>query len=306
MLHQAFREGVEAPVRHHHEIPRPQAPHATLLLMPAWWPAEGIGTKLLTIFPDNPSRGLPSVQALYLLFDGDDGTPRALLDGTELTLRRTAAASALAASFLAREDAAVLLMVGAGALAPHLIRAHVAVRPIRQVRVWNRTPARARHLAAMLREEGLEVEAVRDREAAMASADIISCATMSSEPLVSGAHVRPGTHVDLVGAFRPDMRESDDLLMRRARVYVDTRAGALAEAGDILLAIASGAFRTEEICGDLYDLCQGRRQGRRTADEITVFKSVGSAVEDLAAAALAMRGEEPEEGSGSPAGTALL
>ncbi|HFD15734.1 MAG TPA: ornithine cyclodeaminase family protein, partial [Rhodospirillales bacterium] len=202
------------------------------------------------------------------------------------TLRRTAAASALAARFLAREDASSLLVIGAGALAPHLVRAHAAVRPLRRVMVWNRTPARAHELAAGLAEEGFEARAVEDRLAAIEEADIVSCATMSRTPLVPGERVHPGTHVDLVGAFRPDMRESDDALLRRAAVYVDTMAGALAEAGDILLALASGALSREDIRGDLYALCQGRVEGRRDAREITVFKSVGSAVEDLAAAAM--------------------
>ncbi len=286
-LREVFAAGVEAPVRHHHDIPRSGGPPATLLLMPAWRPDREIGVKLLTIFPGNETAaGLPSVQAVYMVFDGATGAPRALLDGTLLTLRRTAAASALAAGFLAREDAASLLMIGAGALAPHLVRAHAHVRPIRRVMIWNRTAARARQLAETLGREGFAAHAVEDRMTAIAEADIISCATMSSEPLIPGERVRPGTHVDLVGAFRPDMRESDDALMRRARVYVDTMAGALAEAGDILLAIASGALSREAICGDLYGLCQGRVAGRGSAEEITVFKSVGSAVEDLAAATL--------------------
>ncbi len=286
-LRKAFAEGLEAPVRHHHEIPRGGKEPATLLLMPAWRPDREIGVKLLTIFPGNEeAHGLSSVQAVYLLFDGGTGAPRALMDGTALTLRRTAAASALAARFLAREDASTLLVIGAGSLAPHLVRAHATVRPVRRVMVWNRTPARARALAETLAREGFEARAVEDRIAALAEAEIVSCATMSPEPLMSGEHLRPGTHVDLVGAFRPDMREGDDALMRRARVYVDTMAGALAEAGDILRALESGALAEDAICGDLYALCQGKAEGRKDPAEITVFKSVGSAVEDLAAAAL--------------------
>ncbi len=286
-LREVFAAGIEAPVRHHHEIPRGGAEPATLLLMPAWRPDREIGVKLVTVFPDNERvTGRPSVQAVYLLFDGRSGEPRALMDGTALTLRRTAAASALAARFLAREDASSLLVIGAGALAPHLVRAHAAVRPLRRITVWNRTAERARELAATLAGEGFEARAVEDRLAAIEEADIVSCATMSRTPLVPGERVRPGTHVDLVGAFRPDMRESDDALLRRAAVYLDTMAGALAEAGDILLAIASGALSRERIRGDLYGLCQGRVPGRRDAREITVFKSVGSAIEDLAAAAL--------------------
>lgn len=284
----AFADGVRAPIRHHHEIPRSHPEPATLLLMPAWRQDRDTGVKLVHVCPGNESRGLPVVQGLYVLFDGPTGTPRAVLDGTELTLRRTAAASALACRHLARSDATTLLMIGAGALAFHLVRAHAAVRPVRQVLLWNRTLERARLLAERLAAEGLAVEIVADRTAALARADIVSCATLSREPLVLGRHLRPGTHVDLVGAFRPDMRESDDELMRRARVFVDTREGALAEAGDILQAIASGALRAEDLAGDLYDLCGGRVAGRGDPAEITVFKSVGSAIEDLVAASLVL------------------
>ncbi len=286
-LREIFAEGVEAPVRHHHEIPRAGKDPATLLLMPAWRPDREIGVKLLTIFPGNEeATGLPSVQAVYLLFDGASGAPRALLDGTALTLRRTAAASALAADFLAREDSSRLLMIGAGALAPHLVRAHAVVRPVREVMIWNRTPVRAGRLAEELAREGFDARAVTDRLAALEEADIVSCATMSTTPLIPGDRVRPGTHVDLVGAFRPDMRESDDALMRRAEVHVDTMTGALAEAGDIVRALRSGALSREAIRGDLYALCRGELEGRRDPAAITVFKSVGSAVEDLAAATL--------------------
>lgn len=284
-LAEAFAEGVRAPVRHHHEVPRSGAEPATLLLMPAWRPDRETGVKLAHVCPGNEKLGLPVVQALYVLFDGPTGTPRAILDGTELTLRRTAAASALAARHLAREDASTHLMIGAGALAPHLVRAHAAVRPIRRVLLWNRTRERAERLASALAAEGLAAEIVEDRGAAVAEADIVTCATLSRTPLVEGRQVRPGTHVDLVGAFRPDMRESDDELIRRARVFVDTREGALAEAGDIVQAIASGVLSAGEIAGDLYDLCSGRVAGRREPDEVTVFKSVGTAVEDLVAAA---------------------
>lgn len=285
-LSAAFAEGLRAPVRHHHDVPRPGAEPATLLLMPAWRLGRETGVKLVHVCPGNELRSLPVVQGVYVLFDGPTGTPRAVLDGTELTLRRTAAASALAARHLAREDASTHLMIGAGALAPHLVRAHAAVRPIRRVLLWNRTRSRAEKLAAELAGEAFAVTVVDDRLAALAEADIVSCATLSREPLVEGRHLRPGTHVDLVGAFRPDMRESDDDLVRRARVFVDTREGALAEAGDILQAIASGALTADAIAGDLYELCGGRVTGRRDASEITVFKSVGTAIADLVAAAM--------------------
>ena len=181
-------------------------------------------------------------------------------------------------------------MVGAGALAPHMVRAHAAVRPIEAVAVWNRTPAKAEALAAALAAEGFAAEAVRDLEAAVRAADVVSCVTMSTEPVVRGAWLAPGTHLDLVGAFRPTMRESDDEAVRRAEVFVDTRAGALAEAGDIVRAIEGGALAEAEIRADLFDLGRGAHPGRRSADEITLFKSVGTALEDLAAARLVVEG----------------
>jgi ornithine cyclodeaminase len=289
-LRDGFAKPGVVPTRHHHEVARPGQDPAVLLLMPAWQPGDVTGVKLVHICSGNEQRSLPTVQGLYILFDGPTGTPRAVMDGTALTLRRTAASSALAASWLAREDAARLLVVGAGALAPHLARAHAAIRRFDDIAVWNRSPERAEQVAAELAGEALPARAAADLEAALSEADVISCATMSREPLVQGGLVRPGAHVDLVGAFMPAMRESDDELMRRGRVYVDTRAGALAEAGDVLLAIESGALTAERIAGDLFELAQGRCRGRTDEREITVFKSVGNALEDLIAARLVAAG----------------
>ncbi len=288
-LREAFAAGAAAPVRHHHAIPRPGREPVTLLLMPAWRAGDVTGVKLVHVASGNQELGLPSVQGVYLLFDGPTGTPLAALDGTALTLRRTAAASALAASFLARPDAGALALLGAGAMAPHLARAHATVRPIRSIRLWNRSRPRAEALAEALRGDGFTVILADTAEAAVRGADIVSCATMSREPLVRGAWLSPGAHVDLVGAFTPEMRESDDELMRQAEVFVDTFAGALAEAGDIVLAIAAGALDREAIRGDLHALCAGLHPGRTGRDAVTVFKSVGTALEDLVAAKLVHR-----------------
>ncbi len=292
-LADAFAEGLRAPPRHHHEVPRPGREPAVLLLMPAWRPGHETGVKLVHVAPGNEALGLPVVQGLYLLFDGPTGTPRAVLDGTALTLRRTAAISALAARHLARPDSHTLAVFGAGALAPHLARAHAAVRPLRHCLVWNRSRPRAERLARALAADFASVRVVEDRHTALAEADVVTCATRSTEPLVEGDRVRPGTHVDLVGAFTPAMRESDAALLARARVFVDTREGALAEAGDLLRAIKEGAFTAGALAGDLSDLCAGRVPGRRRADEITVFKSVGTAVADLVAATLALERGRP-------------
>lgn len=290
----AFRSDIHVPLRHHHVIERPDAADATLLLMPAWtdMAAQGhsesgyIGLKSVTVFPDNPARDKPTIMGVYLLLSGRTGEPLAIIDGQELTLWRTAAASALASSYLSRQDASRLLMVGAGALAPYLIRAHAAARPITEVLIWNRTGATAARLAAEMKEPGLTIAATDDLEEAVRGAHVISCATMSPEPLVRGGWLAPGAHLDLVGGFRPDLRECDDEAVHRARVFVDTRAGALAEAGDIVQPIAAGIISAEDVAGDLFELTRGDKAGRRYYDQITLFKSVGTALEDLAAATL--------------------
>lgn len=282
-----FREGCVAPVRHHHILAATEnLAAADLLLMPAWQQGRHIGIKIVTVFADNAAQALPAVMASYLLLDGQTGQPRAFIDGETLTVRRTAAASALAAGYLARANAKSLTMIGTGAMAPHLIDAHAAQRPLEIVRIWGRTPEKAARLVARMQDRPFRVEIADDREAAVRAGDIISCATLSKTPLVEGAWLQPGTHVDLVGAFKADMRETDDAVMARGEIFVDTRDGAMAEAGDLIQAFATGAARVDDIQGDLFQMCQGQIAGRRHEDEITVFKSVGTALEDLAAAIL--------------------
>lgn len=289
-LRDAFRQGAIQPVRHHHTVEHPQGADSTLLLMPAWTDfsksASGkgyIGVKIVTVSPDNNAINKPAVMGLYLLLDGKTGEPMALIDGQRLTTWRTACASALAASYLAREDASKLLVIGAGALSPFLARAHSAVRPIDEIRIWNRTRSRAENVVESLKADGLNASVADNIDEAVGWADIVSSATISDAPLVKGKFLKPGTHVDLVGAFTPALRESDDEAVARARVYVDTRAGATKEAGDIVLAIASGALTADAIVGDLFELTRGEASGRQSAEDITLFKSVGAALEDLAA-----------------------
>ena len=290
-LRTAFRDGAVQPVRHHHTIERPDGTNPTLLLMPAWsdlvraGTSDGghIGVKIVTVSPDNNAIGKPAVMGLYLLLDARTGEPQALIDGQRLTQWRTACASALAATYLAREDASKLLIVGAGALSRFLARAHSAVRPIDDIRIWNRTAVNAEATAADLRKSGLNASVVRDLDEALGWADIVSAATISTEPLIKGALLSPGAHVDLVGGFTPTMREADDDAIRRARVYVDTRAGATKEAGDIVQPLASGVLAKHDIVADLHELARGEKAGRGSPDEITLFKSVGAALEDLAA-----------------------
>jgi len=285
-LHKAFRAGCAMPVRTHQTVKVPGAPDGTLLFMPAWQEGRHIGIKLATVFPGNAARNKPAVQSIYVLLDGRTGEAQALLDAPTLTVKRTAATSALAARFLARHDAHRLLMVGTGALAPYLIRAHATVLQIEEVMVWGRNPEKAAALAESIALTGLKVAAVKDLADAVARADIVSCATLSKEPLVHGAWLKPGQHLDLVGGYTPEMREADDEAVRRARVFVDTRAGAVREAGDIVLPLASGALTETGIQADLFELCRGECRGRQHDDEITLFKSVGAALEDLAAAEL--------------------
>jgi ornithine cyclodeaminase/alanine dehydrogenase-like protein (mu-crystallin family) len=287
-LRQMFRSGAEAPRRHHVTIPVPGQADGTLLVMPAWQRGRYIGIKLLTVFPDNSVHDKPSLMGSYLLLDGKTGEPMAMLDAPALTARRTAAASALAASYLARPDCERLLMVGTGALASHLVEAHAAVRPIVNVLVWGRDAAKAARLAHRLNRRSLKVAATTDLANAVRGAHIICCATASRTPLIQGHWLPLGVHLDLVGGFRPDMREADDDCVRRARIFVDTRDGALHEAGDIVQPIQAGLLREDDIAGDLFDLTRGSRAGRRYHDQITLFKSVGSALEDLAAAQLAL------------------
>jgi ornithine cyclodeaminase len=249
-----------------------------------------LGVKLVTVMPEAAQRGAGTVQASYLLLDRTTGQPCALIDGEALTLRRTAAASALAAQLLARPDAQRLLVVGTGRLAPWMAQAHVALRPdLTHVDVWGRSADAAEVVVETLREEGIDAEVALDLRHAVEQADVITCATTAREPLLHGAWLKPGAHVDLVGAFRRDMREADDAAVLRARVFVDTHAGALAEAGDLTQPIERGVIAREHVRGELAQLLRGEVDGRLHGDDVTLFKSVGTALEDLAAAALVVR-----------------
>lgn len=250
-----------------------------------------MGSKLITSFPANLGRGaLPAVHAMCVVFDGTDGRPLAVLDGTEITYWRTAADSALGARYLARADVETLLIVGAGAMAPWLARAHCTVRPsLRRVLVWTRTTARAAAVVATLKQDGLPAEVAHDLDDAIACADIISACTRSQAPLIKGALLKAGAHVDLVGGYTPETREADDDAVRRARVFVDRRETAFAGVGDILEPIKRGVISAHDVLGDLYDLASGAVLGRQTADEITLYKNAGGAHLDLMTADVVLR-----------------
>lgn len=297
VLAEAFSAGCEAPVRHAHQL----SPEDTLLLMPAWRNTGArpgaLGIKVVTVMPGATRKGASTVSAIYLLLDRDTGKPLAILDGEALTFRRTAAASALAARYLARPDSQTLLLVGTGGLAPWMAQAHAELNPsIKRILIWGRSLDKAESVARTLRlrimniklrfaaERALDILAVPDVEEAVFQADVISCATTSKTPIIRGAWVKPGTHIDLVGGFRPDMREADDEAVFRSRLFVDTRAGALSEAGDILGPVSAGVIGFDHVIGELADLVRKTAIGRRDPLDITMFKSVGTALEDLAAA----------------------
>ncbi|QXZ79135.1 ornithine cyclodeaminase family protein [Rhizobium sp. L51/94] len=282
-----FKGGCMMPVRHHHTMAVPGESDATLLLMPAWVPGRYSGVKVLSLFPDNGLRGLPAIYGTYLLSSGTTGEMLAIVDGGELTARRTAATSALAASKLARADASELLVCGTGRLSLNLMQAHAEVRSLTRIHVWGRNSDTAERTAAEARIMGLPAIAVSDLEAAARTADVISCATLSSQPLIDGNWLKAGAHLDLVGGYKPDMREADDTAIRRASVFVDTLAGATHEAGDIVQPLASGVLTRDGIRAELAELARGEKPGRRDDNEITLFKSVGAELEDLAGAILA-------------------
>lgn len=281
-------DAVTAPERHVHPVGLPDGGTGSLLLMPAWAEPELIGVKAVTYFPSNAATPVPTVNSAYLAFDGRTGQVLAVLDGDELTARRTAAISALAAERLARTDARRLLVVGTGALSPNMARAHAAVRPLAGIEVWGRRPEAAAAVAETLRAEGLPAEASADLDASVRRADIVSCVTGATEPLVRGGLLAPGAHLDLVGGFQPGMRESDDDAVARATIFVDTAAGALLS-GDLAQPLADGVIAETSIAADLRALAAGDHPGRTSPDEITLFKSAGFAAADLAAARLALR-----------------
>jgi ornithine cyclodeaminase len=251
--------------------------------MPAWQSGKYLGIKNVVVVPDNHQRNRPAVAASYLLYSALNGELLAVINGEELTNRRTAAASALASSYLSRADSTHLLMVGAGGLAPHLIKAHCAIRPINKVSIWSRTIDKSNSSANSILMQGVEISAVEDLSEACFQADIISCATLSTSPLVLGENVTPGTHIDLVGAFTGSMRESDDELIKTSTLFADTIDGVLAEGGDYTQPLADGVITRDDIVADLYTLALGQHIGRKNAHEVTVFKSTGTALEDLAA-----------------------
>jgi len=266
----------------HRDI-RADAAGNNFVLLTSWAPGDVIAVKMVGVFPGNLALTPPepSIQGLVALFSGKTGAPLLTADGAEMTFRKTAADSALGADFLARQDARILLIAGAGGLAPHVIEAHMAVRPsIERVLLWNRTHARAEALARSLSIEA-DVRAVAQMDEALPQADIVSCVTMATAPVVRGALLRPGAHVDLIGAYQPEMREADDDTIRRAgQMFLDTRMFC-ERSGDVLEPLERGILTREQLVADLFDLCTGRHPGRTSAGQITVYKNSGGGHLDL-------------------------
>ena len=286
-IEKMFVSGCHVPLRHIHPIVDDNnRQDGILLLMPSWLPQKWMAVKTVSIFPDNHTRGLPGLHSVVILYDAQTGRPVAVLDGDAITSRRTAAASALAARWLSREDSRTLLVLGAGRVGALLPEAYRCVRPIDKVLVWNPSRGKAEQMVSQLNQRGFQATLAEDLAAACADADIISCATLSTEPLIRRAWLKPGTHLDLIGSFTPAMRESDDACFDGTSVFIDTEE-ALIKAGDILSPLQTGILKKEDIRATLTDLCRGIHPGRQHADEITVYKAVGTALEDLASAVLA-------------------
>lgn len=287
-LRSAFAEStVEVPMRHHHDYPNPpEQDESTLLLMPAWDPGKDLGVKMVTVSPNNGEYNLPSIQGLYLLFDAHKGYCKCLMDAKSITAFRTAATSALASSYLSREDSKSLLMVGTGALSPMLVKAHATVRNLEKVYVWGRSTEKAQAVVEQLKDVSFSVEVVETIAQGIEKADIISVATLSKTPLIDGSLLKEGQHLDMVGAYKPDMREADDQCLLRANIFIDHYAGALKETGDIVIPLTEGTIERGDIQADLFELTRSAKPGRQSDSEITFFKSVGHALEDLVAATL--------------------
>jgi len=285
-LKEGFSEtSIVVPQRHHHDFENPaENNESTLLLMPAWNPSKEAGVKIITVSPNNGAHNLPSIQGSYIYLDAQFGHVKAIIDAKELTVKRTAAASALASSYLSKKDASSLLMVGTGALASNLILAHASVRPIKEVYVWGRTLEKATHICKQLVDAPFSCTPVTSIKEAVKKVAIISCATLSETPLILGNDVKPGTHIDLVGAYKPNMRESDDTLIKKAQLYVDTMEAGIKEPGDIVIPLKENVITTKDVLGDLFSLCKTDNFARQNNNDITVFKSVGHALEDLTAA----------------------
>ena len=287
-LRNGFKQGAEAPLRHSHQIKTNGENENSLLIMPCWQTGRRLGIKTVIVCPDNHKQGLGAVQASYMLLDATTGIPLAQMDGDELTVRRTSSASALASTILSNPEASKLLMMGAGKLAPHMISAHAAARNLKEIIIWSRDHEQAKKLAEKLNHKlNADVAVVDNPKEYAYEADIISSATLATDPIIKGAWLNPNKqqHIDIVGGYTYAMREADNDVLKGAAIYVDTFAGAMAEAGDILRPIEEGIITKDDVIGDLFTMVGDNFQKQNI--KRTVFKSVGTALEDLVGANLA-------------------
>jgi len=283
-LAQGLEQAIEAPPRSHLT---PNHDASCVLIMPAWRPHQLMGVKLVSVWPGNNAKGESAVSGVYVLISCDNGHPVAVLDGTALTLRRTAAAAALAARKLARENSRTLAMLGTGALSVPLVQAHVDVMPFDKVLVWGRQASKAQAVVAQLQQQGIAASVATDLEQTLAQADVVAAATTATEAFIRADWVRPGTHLGLIGAFTAQMAEAEPALMSLAQVFADSRSAVLEKGGEVFQAIQQGLIAPAAILAELAELAaQPERYWRRDAQDITVFKSVGFASLDLIAAEL--------------------
>lgn len=284
-LRDIFQTDYTMPLRHHHFYKTADDDENTLILMPVW-NNEYMGMKQVTVAPANARKNMPSIFARYQLSNAKTGEPLALMNAAELTARRTACTSALASSYLSRKESETLLVVGGGKVAQHLVQAHLAVRNFRKVSVWMRNQDKLNDFIGSLQQEGIQAEAVSSLEKSARGADVISCATLSETPVIKGEWVKPGAHLDMIGSHKPNTRETDDEAIRKSTLFVDSRIGALHETGELAIPIAAGLISEKDVQADIAELVKGLHPGRTSAEEITLFKSAGLAIEDLAAALL--------------------
>jgi len=279
-----LQQPIESPARSHYE---PNHDDSTVLIMPAWKQQNMMGVKLVSVWPGNGAIGQSAVSAVYVLISCANGNPIAVLDGTELTLRRTAATAALGARILARKNAQTLAVLGTGALSVPMVQAHLSAMPFTRTLVWGRTPSKAQEVVERLALLGITAEASEDLQITLAHADVVAVATMATEPFIKNTWVKPGTHLGLVGAFTAKMSEAEPALIARAQVFADSREAVLEKGGEVLHAIQQGLMTPSDIIAELAQLTLKPDYGWRADDQaITVFKSVGFASLDLIAAEL--------------------
>jgi len=284
-LKTAFQSEVKVTPRHHHDFKNPkEGIDSTLLLMPAWEESENLGVKIVTLSPNNVKYDLPTINGLYILFDAQKGVVEAIIDAKALTTKRTAASSALASSYLSREDSSSVLIIGTGALSTELIKAHASVRDIKDVYIWGRNKSKALEITQKLKND-FNIKTINSIEQKISEVDIISCATLSQTALVFGKYLKEGQHIDLVGSYKPNMREADDELIKTVDIFIDTNM-AKKETGDIKIPLDEKTICEDDIKADLFELTRLKKKGRTSNSQITLFKSVGHALEDLAAAKL--------------------